>query len=227
MHYCTDVPLLPLQIDIKLGTIAPIMSAIAGTDKLDGVLFGKTRRALLSLLFTHPDEAYYLRQLARLTGVGMGALQRELKTLSEAGIITVRVQGRQSFFQANPQCPVFEELKGLILKTSGAKDVLRAALVPMAGDIQVAFIFGSMARGGQTRQSDLDIMVVGNVEFGQVVSALSLAQETLGREINPVVYSQDEFKSKAMQGINFFKRMMESSKLFVVGDASDLKELAR
>lgn len=216
-----------MRIDTKLGTIAPNMSASAGTDELDGVLFGKTRRALLALLFSHPDESYYLRQLARLTRVGMGALQRELKSLSEAGIIAVRVQGRQSFFQANPQCPVFEELKGLILKTSGAADVLRAALAPMAGDIQVAFIFGSVARGGQTRQSDLDIMVVGNVEFSQVVSALSPAQETLGREINPVVYSQDEFKSKAMQGLSFFKQVMESSKLFIVGGASDLKKLAR
>jgi uncharacterized protein len=203
------------------------MSAPAGTDKLNEVLFGKTRRALLSLLFSHPDESYYLRQLARLTSVGMGALQRELKALSEAGIITVRVQGRQSFFQANPKCPVFEELKGLILKTSGAADVLRAALTPMAADIHVAFIFGSVARGGQTRQSDLDILVVGNVEFGQVVSALAPAQETLGREINPVVYSQDEFRLKSMQGLNFFRQVMESSKLFVVGDASDLKKLAR
>jgi uncharacterized protein len=203
------------------------MSAPAGITKLDGVLFGKTRRALLSLLFSHPDEAYYLRQLARLTGVGMGALQRELKILSEAGIITGRAQGRQSFFQANPQCPVFEELKGLILKTSGAADVLRAALMPMASDINVAFIFGSMARGSQTRQSDFDIMVVGNVEFGHVVSALSPVQEILGREVNPVVYSPDEFISKAGQGLNFFRRMMESPKLFVVGDASDLKKLAR
>jgi uncharacterized protein len=215
-----------LRIDTRLGTIAPIMSAPAGTDKLDGVLFSKSRRALLSLLFSHPDESYYLRQLARLTCVGMGALQRELRTLTEAGIISVRVQGRQSFFQANPQCPVFEELKGLILKTSGAADVLRAALAPMAGAIRVAFMFGSMARGGQARQSDVDIMVVGDVEFAQVVSALSPAQETLAREINPVVYSLDEFKSKAARGVNFLKRVMESSKVFVVGDASDLKKLA-
>ena len=179
------------------------------------------------LVFSHPDESYYLRQLARLTGVGMGALQRELKALSKAGIISIRVQGRQSFFQANPQCPVFGELKGLILKTSGAADVLRAALAPMAGDIQVAFIFGSVARGGQTRQSDVDIMVVGDVEFAQVVSAVSPLQETLSREINPVVYnSKDEFKSKALRGVNFLKRVMESSKLFIVGDASDLKKLA-
>jgi predicted nucleotidyltransferase len=203
------------------------MSAPAGITKLDGVLFGKTRRALLSLLFSHPDESYYLRQIARLTGVGMGALQRELRALCEAGIIALRVQGRQSFFQANPRCPVFEELKGLILKTSGAADVLRVALAPMAGNIEFAFIFGSVAQGRQTRQSDLDVMVVGNIEFSQVVSALSTAQETLGREINPVVYSHDEFKTKAMQGINFIKRIVESSKVFVVGDPSDLKKLVR
>ena len=217
--------MIPLNSDTKLGTIAPIMSTSTGTDQLIGVLFGKTRRAVLSLLFSHPDESYFLRQLARLTGVGMGALQRELKALSEAGIISARAQGRQSFFQADPKCPIFSELKGLILKTTGAADVLRAALATMASDIKVAFVFGSMARGGQTRQSDVDIMVVGEVEFAQVVSAFSQAQETLGREINPVVYSQGEFRSKALQGANFLKRVMESPKLFVVGDASDLKKL--
>jgi DNA-binding transcriptional ArsR family regulator len=128
------------------------MSTPTGADKLDGALFGKTRRALLSLLFSHPDESYYLRQLTRLTGVGMGALQRELKALSEVGIISIRIQGRQRFFQANPQCPIFDELKGLILKTSGAVDLLRAALASLAGNIQVAFIFGSIAKGGQTRR---------------------------------------------------------------------------
>jgi uncharacterized protein len=201
------------------------MSTPTGADKLDGVLFGKTRRALLSLLFSHPDESYYLRQLARLTEVGMGALQRELKALSEAGIISIRIQGRQSFFQVNPQCPVFDELKGLILKTSGAVDLLRAALASLAGDIQVAFIFGSIAKGGQTRPSDVDIMLVGDVEFAQVVSAFSEVQETLAREINPVVYSKEEFQSKAMRGVNFIKRVMESPKLFVLGDAGDLKKL--
>jgi uncharacterized protein len=214
-----------LRIDTELGTIAPIMSTPTGADKLDGALFGKTRRALLSLLFSHPDESYYLRQLTRLTGVGMGALQRELKALSEAGIISIRIQGRQRFFQANPQCPIFDELKGLILKTSGAVDLLRAALASLAGNIQVAFIFGSIAKGGQTRPSDVDIMLVGDVEFAQVVSAFSEVQETLAREINPVVYSKEEFQSKALRGVNFIKRVMESPKLFVLGDAGDLKKL--
>ena len=215
-----------MRIDTGLGTNAPIMSTPTRTDKLEGTLFGKTRRAVLSLLFSHPDESYYLRQLARLTGVGLGALQRELKALSAAGIIAVRIQGRQGFFQANPQCPVFEELKGLILKTSGAADLLRSALAPLASDIRVAFLFGSIARSAQTRQSDVDIMVVGDVEFAQVVSAVSQVQETLAREVNPVVYSTDEFKSKLMQGVNFIKRVMESPKLFILGDAGDLKKLA-
>jgi predicted nucleotidyltransferase len=204
------------------------MSTPTGADKLNGVLFGKTRRALLSLLLSHPDESYYLRQMDRLTGVGMGALQGELKVLSEseAGIISIESRGRQSFFQSNPKCPVFEELKSLVLKTSGAASLLRAALAPLAGDIQVAFIFGSLAQGGHTRQSDVDIMVVGNVDFGQVVSAFSTVQEALAREINPVVYSKDEFKSKATQGVSFIKRVLESPKIFLTGDADDLKKLA-
>jgi predicted nucleotidyltransferase len=201
------------------------MSAATEIDKLDGVLFGKTRRALLSLLLSHPDESYYLRQMVRLTGVGMGALQRELKVLSEAGIISISNRGRQSFFQANPACPVFEELKSLVLKTSGAASLLRTALAPLADETRIAFIFGSLAQGGHTRRSDVDVMVVGEVDFGQVVSAFSTVQEALAREINPVVYSKDEFKSKAIQGGSFIKRVLESPKIFLLGDADDLKKL--
>jgi predicted nucleotidyltransferase len=195
-------------------------------DKLGATLFGKTRRAVLALLYSHPDESFYLRQIARVTGAGMGSLQRELKQLSEAGIIRRSEIGRQAFFKANADCPVFSELRNLIIKTFGVADVLRAALSPLAGDIQVAFIFGSMAGGEFKQGSDLDVMVIGHTAFAEVVAALSPVQEALAREINPSVYPSREFKSKLAEGHHFVKTILNGPKLFLIGDENELKELA-
>jgi DNA-binding transcriptional ArsR family regulator len=151
------------------------MSTIPDINKLGTTLFGKTRRAVLALLYSHPDESFYLRQLARMTGVGMGALQRELKQLSEAGIIIRNEIGRQAFFKANPACPVYSELRDIITKTFGVADILREALLSVADKIRVAFIFGSMVSGEFNQGSDVDVIVIGDISFAEVVSALSPA----------------------------------------------------
>ena len=189
-------------------------------------LFGKTRLAVLSLLFSHTDEAFYLRQLSRTAGVGLGALQRELQQLSAAGVIRRRMQGRQVYFQANPDCPIFPEIKNLVLKTSGISDVLRSALAPLADRIQVAFIYGSIARGGETRQSDVDILVVGRVKFSEIAAVLRPAQETLRREVNPSVYPPDEFRSKLKENHHFLNTVWKGQKLFLIGDEHELARMA-
>ena len=203
------------------------MSTESEINKLGATLFGKTRRTVLALLYSHPDESFYLRQIARVTGAGMGSLQRELKQLSEAGVIQRSEIGRQAFFKANSDCPVFLELRNLIIKTFGVADVLRAALSPLAETIQVAFIFGSMVSGEFKQSSDLDVMVIGKIEFAEVVAALSPVQETLAREINPTVYPSEEFKSKLAEGHHFLKTVLNASKLFLIGDENELEELAR
>ena len=203
------------------------MSTESKINKLGATLFGKTRRTVLALLYSHPDESFYLRQIARVTGAGMGSLQRELKQLSEAGVIQRSEIGRQAFFKANSDCPVFLELRNLIIKTFGVADVLRAALSPLAETIQVAFIFGSMVSGEFKQSSDLDVMVIGKIEFAEVVAALSPVQETLAREINPTVYPSEEFKSKLAEGHHFLKTVLNASKLFLIGDENELEELAR
>jgi DNA-binding transcriptional ArsR family regulator/predicted nucleotidyltransferase len=192
---------------------------------LSNVLFGQTRRAILGLLYGHPDEAYYLRQLARSVGAGLGGVQREVKRLAEAGIIRRTVRGRQVYYQANPECPVFGELKGLVVKTAGAADVLRDALAPLAQRINVAFIYGSVARLGQKSGSDVDLIVIGDVSFGDVVSALRTAQETLSREINPSVYLPAEFKSKLKARHHFLSSVLRNEKVFVMGDEHELARL--
>lgn len=194
---------------------------------LGTTLFGKTRRAVLTLLYSHPDESFYLRQIARTTGAGMGALQRELKQLAEAGIIQRREIGQQAFFKANADCPVFHELRSLIIKTFGVADILKAALAPLADKIQTAFIFGSMVSGEIKESSDLDVMVIGKIKFAGVVAALSPAQETLAREINPAVYPPAEFRSKLTEGHHFLKTVLSAPKIFLIGNENELEELAR
>lgn len=215
-----------LHIVTKMGTIVLKMSTTIETDKLSASLFGKTRRAILSLLYSHPDEAFYLRQLVRAAGVGLGAVQREVRRLSEAGIIQRTVRGRQVYYQANFQCPVFEELRSLVVKTAGVGDVLRATMAPLADRVNLAFIYGSVARGQEYRGSDLDVLVVGDVSFAEITSALSRAQETLRRDINPTVYPPTEFLSKLAAGHHFLETVLKETKIFLIGDESELARLA-
>ena len=190
-------------------------------------LFGKSLRSVLALLYSHTDESFYLRQIARTTGAGMGALQRELKQLSEAGVIQRSEIGQQAFFKANADCPVFHELRNLIIKTFGVADVVRAALSPLADKIELAFIFGSMVSGEFKQSSDLEVMVIGKIEFAEIVAALTPVQETLAREINPSVYPPEEFRSKLAGGHHFLKTVLSAPKIFLIGNENELEKLAR
>ncbi len=203
------------------------MSTVPENDSLSVTLFGKTRRAVLSLLYGHADEAFYVRQITRVAGVGVGAVQRELEQLLNAGIVIRMIRGRQVYYQANPDCPVFLELKNLVLKTAGAATVIRSALVPLADRIRVAFIFGSLAAGRERKGSDVDVLVVGEVTFGQVVSSIHEAQTTLHREINPTVYPPEEFQSKVAAGHHFLKSVLRGPLVFLIGDERDLGRLVK
>jgi predicted nucleotidyltransferase len=207
------------------GTNAPIMSTPPKIDQLGTTLFGKTRRAILTLLFSHVGESFYLRQLTRSLGVGMGAVQRELKALVDAGIISRNAHGHQVYYQANSQSPIFKELKSLVVKTAGVGDVLRTALSPLADRIDTAFIYGSIARGEERKSSDIDVLIVGNVTFADVTSVLSSAQETIGREINPTVYPRTEFLSKVRTGHHFLSSVLDGEKLFLIGDKDELERM--
>jgi len=209
------------------GTIVPKMSTVQYTDSISETLFGKTRRAVLSLLYSHADDAFYLRQIVRAAGVGVGAVQRELKELSDSGIIQRIVRGRQVYYQANPQCPVFEELKALVTKTVGIAAVLRTALTPLADRIRVAAIYGSVARNEEHRGSDVDLLVVGKVTFTEIVSALEQAQKIINREVNPTVYPPGEFRSKLLAGHHFLNTILGKPMLFLVGDERELARLAK
>lgn len=188
------------------------------------VLFGQTRRSVLALLYGHSDEAFYLRQISRRIGTSVGAVQREVRQLSDAGLIGRKAQGNQVLYRANAKSPVFRELKSLIIKTAGVRDVIAEALFPLRDRIRVAFVYGSIARQEEKAESDVDLMVVGRAAFREVVTHLQAAQKKLGREVNPTVYSIAEFRRKRRAGNHFLTRVLESKKLFVLGDE---RELAR
>jgi predicted nucleotidyltransferase len=185
-------------------------------------LFGKSRWAVLSLLYGRPDQSFYLRQIVRSFGLGQGGIQRELRTLVKMGVICRRTEGNQVYFQANPDCPIFAELKSIVVKTVGIADVLRDALAPIASRISLAFLFGSVARLEQTSSSDVDLMVIGSASFADVTKAIRAAEAMIGREINPVVYPVEEFKAKAAKRTSFLSEIFSSPKIFVIGDDIEL-----
>ncbi len=180
------------------------------------------RRKVLALLLMNPQKWVHLRELARLTGASPGTLKKELDALLAAGLLKSQKMGNQTQFSANAEHPVYPELAGLIRKTTGLHDVLATALQPLAGLVEVAFVFGSMARSSETAQSDVDVMVIGNATFGQVVNALYDAQTTLAREINPKVMTRAEWQAKQGEQNTFVNELLSKPKLFVVGTENDL-----
>jgi len=210
----------------RSGTTAPNMGTEKSNTGVGETLFGKTQRALLALFFTKPDEAFYLRQIVRTAGIGLGTVQRELARWVAAGLLVRTQRGNQVYYQANAESPVFGELKALAVKTAGVADVLREALAALSVRIAVAFVYGSLAKGTGKAGSDVDVMVIGEVGFGEVVSALQSAQNTVSREVNPSVYAEEEFRAKCQAKHHFVTSVLKAPKVFLVGGEHELKRLA-
>ena len=204
---------------------APKMGSRLSTGGAEG-LFGKTRLAVLTLFFTHPDREFYLRQITKVVKTGQGAVHRELIRLAASGILIRTKKGGQVFYQVNQLCPFFAELKTLLIKTSGVADVLRQALAQVADKIKIAFIYGSIARNSEQAQSDVDLAVIGDISFGEVVSALAQAQDTLTREINPVVYSEREFRGEKAHN-HFTIILKDTEKIFLIGSTDEFEGLVK
>lgn len=188
------------------------------------LLLGDYRKKVLGQLLLHPDADYHVRELARLTGTSAGSLHKELSKLAVAGLLLRKEQGNQVRYQANRQCPVFPELASLLRKTTGAAEVLAQALAPLQPAL--ALIFGSVARGTETAASDVDLLVITERGFGEVVRALHGAQTTLGREINPVVYAPAEWQTQVTEQAPFVANLLAGPHIFLNGTADDLGQLA-
>ena len=192
---------------------------------LETLLGSKLRAKVLGWLFTHPDERYFVRQLTTLVKEDSTNVSRELARLEKTGILISTTEGKQKYYQANRQSPLFNELHGLILKTAGAADIIKKALEPRIADIKLAFIFGSLAKRAENRFSDIDLLVVGDITFGEVVDLIATAEGTLNRELNPVVYTLAEFNKRLSENHYFISDVLSGDKIFIVGDENELKAL--
>lgn len=190
---------------------------------LTDLLFGTYRKKVLSLLLLHPDMDYHVRELARQTGTAPGTLHKELARLAAAGLLLRKAQGNQVRYQANRQCPVFPELAGLLRKTTGAAELIANALLPLQPVL--ALIFGSVASGTETANSDADVLVIGDLGFADVVRATHPVQAELAREINPVVYSAQEFQRRVQEHDPFVTELLAKPKIILIGTEHDLSQL--
>lgn len=191
--------------------------------KLLDALLPQTRQAILATLLLSPDRWWYASELSRHLAVRPSSLQRELASLTKAGILKRRVEGRQVYYQADPECPVLRELQALVLKTAGLIGVLQEALKPFEKAIEAAFVYGSIARGEELSGSDVDLMVVGEVGLADIAPRLRKAQSRLTRQVNTMVYSTDEFRRKVAEEHHFVRSVLDSEKLFVIGTRRELE----
>jgi predicted nucleotidyltransferase len=170
-------------------------------------------------LFGNHARSFYANELIALACSGSGAVQRQLAQLEAAELVTVRRVGNQKHYQANASAPIFEELRSLVLKTSGLVDVLRAALAPLASQIDLAFVYGSVAKGKDTAKSDIDLMVVSEkIAYADIFATLEPATNRLRRTINPTLFSRMELDKRILDGTAFVKRVLEQPKLWVIGE---------
>jgi predicted nucleotidyltransferase len=190
---------------------------------LADALFPKVRQQVLAVLFGTPDRSFYANEVIALAQSGTGAVQRELAGLSEAGLLTVRKQGNQKHYQANADAPVFAELRGLVLKTMGLADVLRSALAPLAGQVDAAFVYGSIARQQDTAHSDVDVLIVStSLGYGEVFGALEVASTALGRTVNPTLYTPADWAQRMKSGNAFVTRVWQQPKIWLIGSEEQL-----
>jgi DNA-binding transcriptional ArsR family regulator len=189
------------------------------------VLFSSTRQRLLSALLLNPHQPVYATELANRCDFRPSTLQRDLARFTEAGILRMSRSGNRAYYQANVECPVFPELRGLLIKTSGLVDVLRGTLDPLASGIEVAAVYGSMASGTETSRSDVDLLVIGSVKMIELSPLLEQATGQLRRQINPSLCTAGEFSRKARRS-HFVQAVLGKPLLFVIGTKSDLERIA-
>ncbi|MCB5197321.1 nucleotidyltransferase domain-containing protein [Deefgea salmonis] len=190
-------------------------------------LFSKTQQRVLAVLFGQPQRSFYANEIIALAGGGSGAVQRELAKLADAGLIKSQRIGNQKHYQANADAPIYAELRSIVVKTFGLADVIRVALVDIWPQIELALVYGSVAKGNEHAASDIDLMVVGEqISHAQLLAALLPAQQTLGRPINPTLYTAAEFAQRVMEGRSFIRRVLEQPKIFVKGNEDDIARLS-
>jgi len=210
----------------KKGSIVPILGLYGSVDMLEtsigDALFTKTQQRVLALLYGKPEQSFYTNEIVRWADMGRGTIRRELERLVSAGLLVVTQVGNQLHYQANPECPIYKELLGVVRKTFGVSDVIRGALFELSDHIDWVFIFGSVASGKETSASDIDLMIIGDVGFSDVVKVLYPVQDALRREVNPKIYSKEEWIQMRKMNDAFIKEVLAKPRMDVMGNANEL-----
>lgn len=193
------------------------------TAGLADALFTQTQQRVLGLLFGQAQRDFGVSELIAATGAGSGAVQRELASLAGSGLLAVQRVGNQKRYRANPQSPIYEELVAIVQKTVGLAVPLREALQPLAGQILVAFVYGSVAKRSDTAHSDIDLMVISDtLGYADLMRALDGVEARLGRPVNPTLYARAEYDQRLKDGNAFLARVMQQAKIWVIGGQDDL-----
>ena len=189
-------------------------------------LFTKTQQKVLGLLFGKPDERFYTNDIMRRVAMGRGTVSRELERLVGAGIISITREGNQNHYQANANNPVFRELVNIVKKSFGVADEIKAKFKPLDKNIELAFIYGSVSKGSETKSSDIDLMLIGNdLSYGLVMELLMPLEESLHRSINPTIYEMKDFLAKLENDNSFVTRVMEQPKIMIKGSEDDIRAI--
>lgn len=203
-----------------MGTIVPEMGTRRSPHRISlaTALFSRTQQRVLGLLYGNPERSYFATEIFEHAGAGRGTVQRELERLGSSGLATVTRIGNQKHYRANPDTPIFSELSSIILKTSGLAEPLRQALAPLAGKIDLALIYGSVARGEAHGGSDVDLLIVASgLTLEQLFSRLERAERTVGRKISPTLLTPDEFRHRRRDSNSFLKKVLSGETIPLIG----------
>lgn len=204
------------------GRISEAASRYAAAN-LSDALFTSTQQRVLGRLFGTPGRSYAVSELIQATGAGSGAVQRELAKLSGSGLLLVEQVGNQKRYRANPASPIHDELAAIVRKTFGLATPLREALEPLADRIHAAFVYGSVAKGTDTAASDIDLLLVADeLGYADVMARIHPLAETLGREVNPTIYTRAELRQRIEAGNSFVTRLLEQPRILLIGSDDDL-----
>ena len=196
---------------------------IMNTTSIADALFTKTQQRVLATLFGKPDQSFYLNEIVRLANIGKGTVKRELERMTAAGLLTIKRIGNQNHYQANPDSPIYNELLGITRKTFGIADVIKTALLPLDAQIDQAFIYGSVAKQQDTASSDIDLMVISDtLPYATLMTALIEAEPTVGRPINPTIYTAQQIRDKLHGNNAFITRVLAQPKLWIKGSDDDI-----
>ncbi len=191
---------------------------------LTEILSSRVRAEIFRLLFGFDPAELHLREMVRASECSVGAVQTEMKKLSRLDLVLPRRDGNRLYYRANPDHPLYTEIRAMVLKTVGLVDILREALGKSPG-IEVVFVFGSLAAHGEKAHSDIDLMVIGTVGPREVSRLLNGTSALLSREVNPFVVNTSEFVRRRNEGDHFITQVLESPRLFVIGNDNDLAKM--